>query len=309
MIQLSSLVSAATTVIFNPTDDTMIKNEYPYQQAGYSWNMAVRNAYGETGKNFYEIDSLINFDVFSIPSTATILSASIHLYYYNWSGTNPAGRTLNIYFITSDWTEEYVNWNTQPSYRITPTGSSTVPTSEGHWMTWDVTNDVQYLIQERASYGWKIADENDYKQPNIPMTNFRTKEYEKYTPFLEVTYIVPEITDGLISSFSIVPLNPTIEDTIQFTDTSYDPDDSITTWFWNFGDGDTSMDKNPTHTYTHSGQYTVTLQVTNTKGATDMMTASLSVSEKKSTPGFELFILISAIAFILFLRRKEKQRN
>jgi len=50
---------------------------------------------------------------------------------------------------------------------------------------------------------------------------------------------------------------------VSFTDLSKG---SPTTWKWDFGDGSTSLDKNPTHTYTTLGTYTVSLTVTNANG-------------------------------------------
>jgi hypothetical protein len=306
-IQISSLASAATTVVFSPTDDTMIKKEYINLQSGYTLNMAVRNGYGDGENNNYEIDSLLKFDVFSIPSTATILTASIHIYYYDWSGTDPAGRNLTIYLITSSWTEEYVNWITKPSYAITPSSSSVVPDSKGQWMTWDVTKDVQYLVNERAYYGWKIADEINWKQANIPVTYFKTKENGNYIPYLEVTYTASEAITEPISGFSLTPLDPTTQDSIQFKDTSYDPDGIIVEWLWNFGDGNISTSKTPTHTYTQSGEYSVTLQVTDNDGMTNSTTKILSISPK-STPGFEFLIVACAMTFVLLVKLKRKKR-
>ncbi|MFK7756832.1 MAG: PKD domain-containing protein [Flavobacteriales bacterium] len=47
-----------------------------------------------------------------------------------------------------------------------------------------------------------------------------------------------------------------------FTDMSTsDPGDPIITWYWEFGDGDFSIDQNPMHQYTVSGDYTVSLTV------------------------------------------------
>ena len=43
---------------------------------------------------------------------------------------------------------------------------------------------------------------------------------------------------------------------VQFTDESIG---SPTSWNWDFGDGTSSTEKNPVHTYNSSGQYTVTL--------------------------------------------------
>lgn len=50
--------------------------------------------------------------------------------------------------------------------------------------------------------------------------------------------------------------------TVHFTgDTSYDPEGKPLTYLWNFGDGSTSTEANPTHTYTQNGTYTTSLTV------------------------------------------------
>lgn len=50
-----------------------------------------------------------------------------------------------------------------------------------------------------------------------------------------------------------------------FTDQSTS-DGTIGTWAWDFGDGSTSNEQNPSHTYTHPGNYTVCLIITDTDG-------------------------------------------
>ncbi|WP_456320708.1 PKD domain-containing protein, partial [Palaeococcus sp. (in: euryarchaeotes)] len=52
----------------------------------------------------------------------------------------------------------------------------------------------------------------------------------------------------------------------RFTDSSTDPDGSVAKWSWNFGDGTTSADRNPRHTYTNPGSYTVMLTVEDENG-------------------------------------------
>lgn len=51
--------------------------------------------------------------------------------------------------------------------------------------------------------------------------------------------------------------------TVKFIDASTG---SPTAWKWNFGDGITSVDQNPVHTYTSLGTYTVTLTASNANG-------------------------------------------
>jgi|GEM_PF-6074600 len=303
-------VSATTTIVFHPSDDTMIRQaDSPSDVLGNSQNMVVRNAFGSNGNNVNEVDSLFKYDIFSLPPTATILSATLHLYYYNWSESNPAGRSLNLYRVNKSWTENSVRWYTKPSYASAPSCSSSVPTLKGQWMTWDVTLDVQNFVSEQVNYGWILKDDNYWGQANIPNIFFRTKEYGNYIPYLDVIFTIPESNKVPISGFSIIPLNPATKDIVQFTDASYDPDGTITMWFWNFGDGNTSTSRNPTHTYAQTGQYTITLQVTDNDGASALVTASLLLGAAKSTPGFEFVLASVAIVLVLFFRWKRNKQK
>jgi len=55
--------------------------------------------------------------------------------------------------------------------------------------------------------------------------------------------------------------------TVNFTgDASWDPDGEIVSYFWDFGDGNTSLLANPSHTYAADGLYNVTLTVTDNEG-------------------------------------------
>ena len=49
---------------------------------------------------------------------------------------------------------------------------------------------------------------------------------------------------------------------VSFTDTSSDSDGAISAWSWNFGDSNTSIVQNPTHTFASGGIFGVVLQVT-----------------------------------------------
>lgn len=60
--------------------------------------------------------------------------------------------------------------------------------------------------------------------------------------------------------------------TIRFTDQSTSGAGVITNWSWDFGDGNVSFVQNPSHTYTSTGFYTVTLRVTSNTGCTAVRT-------------------------------------
>jgi len=69
--------------------------------------------------------------------------------------------------------------------------------------------------------------------------------------------------------------------TCAFTSTSSDPDGTIAAYSWSFGDGGTSTDQNPTHTYALGGTtYTVTLTVTDNQGATNTVSQSRHVRRR-----------------------------
>jgi PKD repeat protein len=75
--------------------------------------------------------------------------------------------------------------------------------------------------------------------------------------FISIVPIAP------IASFSGDPASGRVPLQVQFADESRgDP----TSWLWDFGDGSTSAEQNPTHTYPKHGSYTVSLTAANELG-------------------------------------------
>jgi PKD repeat protein len=102
-----------------------------------------------------------------------------------------------------------------------------------------------------------IAARNNRVYP--AWTDTRTGNALTYvSPFTAVTDTLPPVAD-----FSGSPTSGTAPLTVQFTDLSTH---SPTSWFWDFGDGDSSFAQNPSHTYNNAGSYTVLLSVSNAYG-------------------------------------------
>ena len=60
---------------------------------------------------------------------------------------------------------------------------------------------------------------------------------------------------------------------------SSDPDGTIASYAWDFGDGGTATGATASHTYTVAGDYTITLTVTDDDGDTDQASRAVSVTE------------------------------
>lgn len=69
-----------------------------------------------------------------------------------------------------------------------------------------------------------------------------------------------------------------------FTDGSADPDGNITEWQWDFGDGVSASVRNPSHTYTGEGSYTVALNVTDNDGAQASTSQDVTVTRLPNVP-------------------------
>lgn len=63
-----------------------------------------------------------------------------------------------------------------------------------------------------------------------------------------------------------------------FTDTSTDSDGIVVAWSWNFGEGTSSIEQSPSHTYASDGTHTVTLAVTDDGGATGTTSQAVTVT-------------------------------
>ena len=87
------------------------------------------------------------------------------------------------------------------------------------------------------------------------------------------------------ANFSGTPRSGTLPLTVNFTDSS--TGGAATSWYWTFGDTSTSTQQNPSHTYTSSGDFTVSLTATGPGGSdTETKIAYISVDEPAPVADF-----------------------
>jgi PKD repeat protein len=65
---------------------------------------------------------------------------------------------------------------------------------------------------------------------------------------------------------------------------SYDPDGTIVSYHWDFGDGETSSESNPNHSYSASGNYTITLEVQDNNSEIDKVSSTINIIQENQPP-------------------------
>jgi thermitase len=90
------------------------------------------------------------------------------------------------------------------------------------------------------------------------------------------------------ADFWATPLSGSEPLVVSFRDTSTSYD-GLTSWRWDFGDGGTSTEQNPTHTYTQEGVYTVSLSVTEAGGDSDTESKVDYITVSDTRPGADFW--------------------
>jgi PKD repeat protein len=121
----------------------------------------------------------------------------------------------------------------------------------------------------------------------------------EYVVTLKVTDSIGEVDEDSLTvlvlnreplaSFSWLPVEPTVLDEIEFNDTSMDLDGAVASWFWDFGDGETSFQEDPSHQYEDKGVYTVTLVVTDDDEESGSISSEVFLVNVGPTAGFTFY--------------------
>ena len=155
-----------------------------------------------------------------------------------------------------------ITWQWQTQYEVTVTssgsGSATITDVSGTWEGDYVEEGSKVEITATPSVGnvldyWEVNSVN--VGDNNPLTITADGPKDVVAHFRAA--VAP------VADFTWSPDKPLVGKSVQFTDTSTG---DIDTWNWDFGDGGTSNEQNPTHTYGAAGVYTVKLSVSGPAG-------------------------------------------
>ena len=145
------------------------------------------------------------------------------------------------------------------------------------------------LSQDATSISWDFGDGATSTEPNpmhtysaagtytvtLSASNKNSTESKTLQITAEVFKILP------VADFSANPTSGYAPLSVQFTDLSQ----YATSRSWDFGDGTTSTEQNPAHTYSAAGTYTVNLMGSNENGTSPAKTAQINVMQESSSSG------------------------
>jgi len=140
-----------------------------------------------------------------------------------------------------------------------------------------------YLVIHYDSLGnfkWKKEFDRDYNVDygtGVAIDSYGKTIITGFSTDSNNDYLTIKYGHKPIADFTYSPTQPCVFDSVQFTDTSIDPAGKLVDWYWTFGDGDASSDQNTSHQYSATGQYTVTLTVTDDDGETDDFSETITV--------------------------------
>jgi len=132
--------------------------------------------------------------------------------------------------------------------------SSGSPTS---W-SWDFGDGVGTSTAQNPSYTY---NDTGYYTVSLTATNTYGSDTETKIDYIHVTEPSP---NQPVANLSGTPTSGDAPLTVSFTDLSTE---NPTSWSWDFGDGGTSTEQNPSYTYNDTGHYTVSLTATNAYGS------------------------------------------
>lgn len=109
----------------------------------------------------FDSRTYLSFDLSAIPTTATIQSANLNLFFNSSSGHAQGHQGSNACFlrrVTSPWTESAVSWNTQP--QSTAVGEVSIPmstSSSQDYLGIGLTSSIQDMVTNPSSnYGFVL---------------------------------------------------------------------------------------------------------------------------------------------------------
>jgi len=266
---------------YDGTFDAYIREASP--DTGYGLAASLQVDGSEPSGSETDMNILLGWDIGSIPVDAVVTDAFMTL-----EVTNASNGTYQCQALLRAWNQAQVTWNAADAG--SPWGAPgasaasdrgtdvlcTVAAGSTGTLTVNFTPEglarVQSWVSDPSSnHGLVIADAATSDGADFHSSESATAMSR---PKLNVTYRVPAGNSDPVASFA----HSCTDLDCSFSDSSTDGDGVVAGWYWDFGDGGTSTQQNPSHTYASAGDYTVSLTATDNDGASDLFSDTVTVT-------------------------------
>jgi PKD repeat protein len=226
---------------------------------------------------------------------------------YNWDlGDGSGASGINIthtYTSAGTYTVLLVviddSGNTGSASKTVPVGENESPTAAFDYSPVNpkVDEDIYFNASDSSdpdgtieSYEWDFGDNTTGTGETV---THRYSQDGQYKVYLRVTddsgntgstskTITVSAGQGPTASFVYSPANPITGESVYFNASdSNDPDGSIVSYQWNFGDGKKGTGETPTHKFNSAGTYYVVLVVTDDDGNEDSVSNDIKVVDNQ----------------------------
>ena len=168
------------------------------------------------------------------------------------------------------------------SYPITQAGDIRI-FCQGEYNNGYLEDDDTYAafigIELTTPYSMGRTGNSDQGVPKIRPMTVQPIAYEAKT---RTSVLISDVNHAPTVSITTSQIQGSSPLEIQFTAVAWDPDGTIASYEWNFGDGESGSGEAISHTFFGSGLYNVTLIVTDNKGT--VSTASTTVDVTNAPP-------------------------
>lgn len=214
-----------------------------------------------------------------------------------WNLRNPASQALKSYldttyptqdvFVIGDWNDDvdtsitagkaspYANFVNDSARYTFPTRALSL---SGVASTTGYPDFIDHQLNTNEVQAKYVAGSAQAFHPESYVASYSTTTTDHYPVLARYSFTLGGGGGGTNQAPTAAFTSSCADLVCSFTDTSTDPDGSVASRSWDFGNGQTSTAANPSVTYAAAGTYPVTLKVTDNGGATATTTKNVTVT-------------------------------